>query len=86
MTSKEFNEKYKKYLEEGGWNGLSFEIPILIDWFDELFSSSLIHIPNFKYKQIKIKFNLIRFYSNLPLEEGLNIEEKANKILHENKT
>lgn len=85
MTSKEFNEKYKEYLEKDGWGGLSFEILILIDWFDKLFSSSLIHIPNFKYNQIKIKFDSVRFYSNLPLEENLNIEEKANKILHENK-
>lgn len=84
MTSKEFNEKYKEYLEKDGWDGLSFEIPILIDWFDKLFSSRLIHIPNFKYNQIKVKFNSVRFYSNLPLEECLNIQEKANKILHEN--
>ena len=63
MTASEFNEKYKKYLEEGHY-GLDISTPSIIKYLDEMFQD-LIKIPGFKYSQIKEKFNTSRFYTNL---------------------
>jgi hypothetical protein len=65
MTSFEFNKKYEDYLEEGHY-GLAINIPSVVEFLDEIFSKVLIHLPDFKYSQIKLKFNMCRFYSNLP--------------------
>ena len=65
MTSFEFNKKYESYLEEGHY-GLAINIPSVVEFLDEIFSKVLIHLPDFKYSQIKLKFNMCRFYSNLP--------------------
>jgi hypothetical protein len=63
MTTNEFNEKYGEYLEEGHY-GLDIAIPTVIDYLDEVFEG-LIKIPGFKYSQIKLKFDMCRFYNNL---------------------
>lgn len=63
MTTNEFNEKYGEYLEEGHY-GLDVTIPTVIEYLDEVFQG-LIKIPGFKYTQIKLKFNMCRFYTNL---------------------
>lgn len=63
MTVNEFNEKYKDYLEEGHY-GLDLNNPNIIKYLDEIFEG-LIKIPGFKYTQIKEKFGLSRFYTNL---------------------
>lgn len=63
MTTNEFNEKYGEYLEEGHY-GLDVAIPTVIEYLDEVFQG-LIKIPGFKYTQIKLKFNMCRFYTNL---------------------
>jgi len=63
MTTNEFNEKYREYLEEGHY-GLDIAIPTVIDYLDEVFEG-LIKTPGFKYSQIKLKFNMCRFYTNL---------------------
>lgn len=63
MTTNEFNQKYKEYLEEGHY-GLDISIPTVINYMDEVFEG-LTKIPGFKYTQIKLKFNMCRFYSNL---------------------
>lgn len=89
MTNIDFNKKYKKYLAEG-YYGMSPNNPKIIDWFDRVFSSVLVKIPNFKYYQIKLKFGYITFYSNLSEFENYKksdeiITKTANKILYENK-
>ena len=56
MTSFEFNEKYKDYLEEGHY-GLAIDIPSVTKFLDGIFSLVLIHLPGFKYSQIKLKLN-----------------------------
>ena len=56
MTSFEFNEKYKDYLEQGHY-GLAIDIPSVTKFLDGIFSLVLIHLPGFKYSQIKLKFN-----------------------------
>ena len=63
MTQKEFNEKYKDYLEEGHY-GLAINNQQIIDYLNIVFQD-LIRIPGFKYYQIKTKFNTCRFYTNL---------------------
>jgi hypothetical protein len=70
MTTDEFNEKYKDYLEEGHY-GLDISIPEVTNKLDEIFQG-LIKIPGFKYHQIKSKFGTSRFYTNLT--EVLNVE------------
>lgn len=72
MTIDKFNEKYKAFLEEG-YYGLDINIPRIILYLDDIFTD-LVKIPNFKYYQIKLKFNSIRFYSNLSYELGRAIE------------
>jgi hypothetical protein len=63
MTTKEFNEKYKDYLEEGHY-GLDISYPTVVKYLDTMFEG-LVKIPGFKYSQIKLKFNMCRFYTNL---------------------
>jgi hypothetical protein len=62
-TSKEFNEKYKEYLEEGHY-GIDINEPSVLVYVDQIFND-LTKIPGFKYQQIKTKFALARVYTNL---------------------
>jgi hypothetical protein len=63
MTAKEFNAKYKDYLEEGHY-GLDIHTTSVVRYLDEVFQG-LIKIPGFQYSQIKDKYNYCRFYTNL---------------------
>lgn len=84
MTKEDFNLKYKDYLEEGFY-GLSLSNPDAIKYLDEKFET-LIKKPNFKYSQIKLKFNSICFYANgLNDEEIFEIENNLTKIYEINK-
>jgi hypothetical protein len=85
-SNKEFNEKYKEYIEEDHY-GMNINIPAIISYVDIVFND-LIKIEGFKYSQIKTKFGLARVYTNL--EELLpfvgriinqELEEKINFIL-----
>lgn len=86
MTAKEFNEKYKDYIEEGFEDqGLSFDEPVVTDYLDKLFTD-LIKIPGFQYSQIKLKFGMCRFYTNLrtivpTLDEFLFVERDVNRFI-----
>lgn len=60
MTTDEFNEKYKDYLEEGHY-GLAIELPNLVEALDGVFQD-LIKLEGFKYSQIKCKFGSARVY------------------------
>lgn len=71
MTLNEFNLKYFPYLEEGHY-GLDINIPSVIDYLDKIFPD-LIKLPNFKYSQIKLKFNMARFYFDTDLNELIPI-------------
>ena len=62
-TSKEFNEKYKVYIEEGHY-GMTINEPSVLAYVNDIFSD-LTQIPGFKYQQIKTKFGLARVYTNL---------------------
>lgn len=88
MTINEFNQKYKDYLEEGHY-GLDINIPSVIEYLDSIFDKGLVNIPGFKYYQIKLKFNMARFYFDTDLPNTLEviisngIEEKINKLVKE---
>lgn len=85
-TSKEFNEKYKDYIEEGHY-GMDINEPSVLAYVDQIFND-LTQIPGFKYQQIKTKFGLARVYTNLddlmPFVGRIinqELEEKINFIL-----
>jgi len=84
-TSKEFNEKYKDYLE--GESGMLLDVPAVISYVHEVFND-LTLIPGFKYEEITTQHGLARVRTNLQeimpfagriLEQEL--EEKINFIL-----
>lgn len=85
-TSREFNDKYKDYLEEGHY-GMDINEPSVLTYVDQIFND-LIKIPEFKYQQVKTKFGLARVYTNLndllPFVGRIinqELEEKINFIL-----
>lgn len=83
MTTQDFNEKWKDYLEEGFY-GLAIPHPKVVEYLEEVFSNELTKDPNFKFKQIKVKFHWTCFYSNAPMEVNQRIEDTINEILKEN--
>ena len=85
-TNKEFNDKYKEYIEEGHY-GMDIEESSVLAYVNEIFND-LIQIPGFKYQQIKTKYGLARVYTNLddlmPFVGRIinqELEEKINFIL-----
>ena len=92
MTAEEFNQKYKEYIPNG-WYGLGFNIPDVTEYLNEVMED-LITIPGFEIHQIKLKFNMARFYfetnwKDKGLEAALEIkiENKINELVkeHDNK-
>jgi hypothetical protein len=84
-TSKEFNEKYKAYLD--GESGMLLEIPSVLAYVDQVFND-LSLIPGFLYNEITTRHGLAKVHTNLQemmpfagriLEQEL--EEKINFIL-----
>lgn len=86
MTQKQFNEKYRQYIPQG-WGGLEFDIEKVTDYLD-LVMQDLIQIPGFEVHQIKLKFNMARFYfdtkwkrKELEAAIQLKVEEKINDLV-----
>jgi uncharacterized membrane protein len=80
MTTEEFNEKYKNYIEDGHY-GLDIYNQNVIEYLDNQFQE-LIKIPNFSYSQIKTKFNSVRFYcENVDLNKIREIETEIETLL-----
>lgn len=83
MTTEDFNKKYSDYLETGHY-GLAINNEDVIKYLDYIFENKLIHIPNFKYSQIKLKFGTCRFYCKgvqVPHELINQIENDIDTIL-----
>lgn len=79
-TDKEFNEKYKDYLEHG-YYGLAFGNEEFINWLDDKFQE-FIKQPEFKYSQIKAKYNTGRFYCDgLSYEQVKAVENIMQKLI-----
>lgn len=88
MTSEEFNDKYKQYIPEG-WYGLGFNISDVTDYLDKVMEE-LILIPGFELHQVKLKFNVARFYFETKWKDksleallGNKIESKINELVKE---
>jgi hypothetical protein len=81
MTSFEFNEKYKDFLEEGHY-GLAINIPEIVDYLDNKFQE-LIQVPGFKYSQIKLKFNMSRFYCQPREIDSYEVEKEIDRLVKE---
>lgn len=82
MKTKEFNEKYKAFIEPGFEDqGLEFEYEIVTSFLDEIFGD-LTLIPGFQYSQIKLKFGQCRFYTNLKsVKLSSMIENRVDKLI-----
>jgi hypothetical protein len=87
MTQQEFNTKYKQYIPEG-WYGLGFNIPEVTEWLDSIMENGLVNLPDFEIHQIKLKFDMTRFYfgtsmNNPQLERIIQngIEQEINNII-----
>lgn len=79
MTSEEFNQKYKDFLEEG-YYGLAIDNDYFVNWLDDKFQK-FIKNSNFSYSQIKAKFGMGRFYcEGLSIEEIKEVENKITEL------
>ena len=81
MTSFEFNEKYKDFLEEGHY-GLAINITEVVDYLDTKFQE-LIQVPGFKYSQINLKFNMSRFYCEPREIDSYEVEKEIDRLVKE---
>jgi hypothetical protein len=80
MGLREFNNKYKDYLEKGHY-GLAIDIPAVIEYLDKEFQE-LIKIPGFQYSQIKTKFHWVCFYcDNVPDEKIREITDNIETLI-----
>ena len=80
MTSDEFNEKYKQWLVEGHY-GLAISSASVIEMLDREFQE-LTKVPEFQYYQIKLKFNMARFYAKgIPLSACDRIEKQIDALV-----
>jgi hypothetical protein len=83
MTTKEFDEKYQDYLEDG-FDGMEFENEEIIGLCDTYFQK-WINYPGFKYAQIKSKFGTSRVYcEGVSAQETHELENEIDKILKNN--
>lgn len=82
MTAKEFNDKYKDYIEEGFY-GLEFDIPQVTAYLDTIFPA-FTEIEGFMFAQIKLKFGMARFYADeLSFEICNEVENHINFLIKE---
>ena len=86
MTQQEFNHKYKQWIPQG-WSGLDFDVPQVTEYLDQVMQD-LVLIPGFELHQIKLQFNMARFYfetawKRKELEGGImiKVEERINAII-----
>jgi hypothetical protein len=86
MDADEFNQKYKQYIPND-WYGLGFNIPEVNEYLNEVMED-LITIPGFELHQIKLKFNMARFYfdtkwkdKGLEVALMIKIESKINELV-----
>lgn len=90
MSYEELDKKYEPYIVEG-YTGIEF-------WLDDEYNEHICELldaiisiyPNFKIYQLKLKFDSIRFYTNLPhvlehlCEQCIETEYQFYKIRKKN--
>jgi hypothetical protein len=75
MTKKEFNTKYKEYIENGR-EGLTFESPACAHVLDNILKSIIDRNDNFLLGNVTINNkNTIKFNSNLSINHNEVIQE-----------
>ena len=85
MTSQEFNEKYKDYIEPGFEDrGLEINIPEATEYLDKVFQD-FIKVEGFCFSMIKSKFGYCRFYAEPNSIPTSKVEEEINKYLQNGK-
>lgn len=83
MTVKEFNAKYKDYLEDGFY-GLQINNSKIIDFLDKEFTKLIKNNTQpFKYSQIKTKFGYACVYCNANPSIIRHLENEIDKLLKE---
>lgn len=82
MTTQDFNKKYAQFLEHRHY-GAAIDDERFLKYLDEMFMNIIFHHPKFKFTQVKSKFGHIRFYSNLDMETGLQLEKELD-IFYQN--
>jgi len=82
MTVSDFNEKYQDYLGERHY-GLDINIPSVIEYLDKIFPILIEGDNEFKYYQIKLKFNNARFYADNNCIGEFIIEKEINRLVKE---
>jgi hypothetical protein len=88
MTAQEFNDKYRANIPEG-WGGLEFDIPQVTEFLDKEIAKVVEFHPTLEIHQIKLKFGMARFYTNLDHLVGATIavryefwvENEINRII-----
>lgn len=78
MTVKEFNEKWNDHIEEGHY-GLAIDYLPIIEYLDKEFEDEVKVNPDFKFSQVKIKFNFSRVYTNS--DKSTIWEQEIDKLL-----
>jgi len=79
MTTGEFNTKYSKHLDEGHY-GMDINDERVIQFLDKEFTEEIEHDSNFKFQQIKLKWNMTRIYSSS--EKNYYWESEIDKIMN----
>lgn len=82
MTTREFNNKYKKYIGKGFY-GLEFENFEVIKFLDKYFEEVLTKINGFKFYQVKLKFGDPRFYTNLNKLFNYQVAKEMERYVEE---
>ena len=80
MKQKEFNDKYRDYIEDG-FRGCDLINEKTLDYLDSKFQE-YIKIPDFKFKQIKSKWGYFCFYATGISQEECNEVELKLKEIH----
>jgi hypothetical protein len=83
MTTKEFNEKWSAHLEPGHY-GLALPLTAVVEYLDREFTELATAYPDFRYSQIKSKFNWYSLYATgIPASRIHLIEKEITRLYSE---
>jgi len=80
MTTGEFNEKWKSYLEYGHY-GMAIDNPKVIEYLDKEFEKEVKNNEGFTFSQIKTKFGSSRVYCSS--DKSFEWEMEIDQLLKE---
>jgi hypothetical protein len=80
MNTKEFNAKWAAHLEPGHY-GLSLPLSAVVEYLDRQFTELATAYPDFRYTQVKSKFNWYSLYATgIPVEKIHAIEKEIARL------